>query len=337
MVNGTVQELTSGLVESVQKERSGDLSKNGGRLAKGMYLTLLEREGMRMKAEGQSMVETPLQMAIVEAQNALESKGVFDTNLGNDEVSIVRKAYVFIAEPMGGIESTFNDHFAVNPHTGMKLVNDAGGPFVRPLTEVAVNKLYLISDYAQHDFDGAISFAKRVSEKALKKVNRIWKAKKDVNTVFNAINDIVEMSDCSDENISMYVNEALGIKEEETPEYKNIQVPGHVYDGVYTRVRQMMSLILGFNGTSELLDKNSGSVMPGIMIETILGTLLEPLEHGPWNVLQTLVRAETITAEEAANFKLAWEQDGLKERWEQVMETGELPSFEEVLGDDGED
>jgi hypothetical protein len=132
----------------------------------------------------------------------------------------------------------------------------------------------------------------------------------------------------------LFVNELLGIKPEESPDYKNIQVPGHVYDGVYTRVRQMMSLILGFNGNEELLDKDSGKVMPGILIETILGTLLEPLEHGPWNILQTLVRAETITSEQAANFKLAWEQDGLKERWENVMNTGELPTFDEVVGDE---
>jgi hypothetical protein len=334
MTSDKIHELTDGLVASIEKERSGDLSKNGGRLAKGMYLTLLEREGMRLKAEGQMSEDTPLQMAITEAQNALETKGVFDTNLGNDEVSIVRKAFVNVAEPLGGLEATFNDHFAVNPHTGMKLVNDAGGPFVRPITEVAVNKIYLISDYAHNDFDGAISFAKRVSEKALKKVNKIWKQTKSVNSLFGAINDIVETTDASDESISEFVNEFLGVKPDETPDYKNIQVPGHVYDGVYTRVRQMMSLILGFNGNEELLDKDSGKVMPGILIETILGTLLEPLEHGPWNILQTLLRAETITSEQAANFKIAWEQDGLAERWENVMNTGELPAFDEVIADD---
>jgi len=330
----TIQELTDGLVDSIRKERTGELSKNGGRLAKGMHLTLLEREGMHLKAAGETMVETPLQMAITTAQNALESEGVFDTNLSNDEVSIVRKAYVEVAEPLGGVDATFNDHFAANPHTGMRLVNDAGQPYVRPITEVAVNKLYLISDYAHHDFDAAISFAKRVSEKSLKKVNRIWKAKKHPNPVFTAINDIIEQTDASDEAISRFVNETLGIMPEDGPEYKNIQVPAHVYDGVYTRVRQMMSLILGFNGNAEVLTKDTGEVMPGIMLETVLGTLLEPLEHGPWNILQTLVRAETLTSEQAANFKIAWEEDGLKERWQKVMETGELPTFDEVMSNE---
>jgi len=195
-------------------------------------------------------------------------------------------------------------------------MNDAGQPFTRPISEVAVNKLYLIADYAEHDFDAAISFAKRASEKGIKKLNRVWKRTKDPNTMFSMMMDLAEMYGTEDQTISLRVNEELGI-EDEGPEYKNIQVPAHLFDGAYSRCRRMMSLILGFNGNEEALEKESGMVMPGIMLETILVTLLDPQEYGPWNMLEVLVRAGTVNTEQAANFKLAWDEDGLRERWEE--------------------
>ena len=315
-MNNITQELTNKLIASLELERTGELSKNGARLNKGECLTLLEREGMRLKAAGEELDSSPLQFAVTQAKNAIESKGVFDTRLDNDEVSVVRKAFTRVAEPLGGADATFQDVYARNPHTGEKLVNDAGQPFTRPISEVAVNKLYLIADYAEHDFDAAISFAKRASEKGIKKLNRVWKRTKDPNTMFSMMMDLAEMYGTEDQTISLRVNEELGI-EDEGPEYKNIQVPAHLFDGAYSRCRRMMSLILGFNGNEEALEKESGMVMPGIMLETILVTLLDPQEYGPWNMLEVLVRAGTVNTEQAANFKLAWDEDGLAERWEE--------------------
>ena len=328
-MNERVKELTNSFVDSVKSERKGELSKNGARLSKGYYLVELEREGIKLKGEGVDMPWTPLQAAIAAAEEALEHEGVFDTNLDNDEVSIVRKAYVKVAEPLGGVGATFSDYFATNPHTDAPLVNDAGQPFERPLTEIAVNKLYVISDWAEHDFDAALSFAKRATEKGLRSLHKLWRRTKDPNAIFNLINDLVDNNRVTEDSIRDQVNGVLGITDA-SPEYKSVSIPIDIYEGVWTRSREMMSLILGFCGFTEFLEKDSGRVYPGILLEAVYGTLLDPLEYGPWRMLETLTRSNLLTTEQAANFKLAWEQDGLNERWNEVMETGELPTWEQV-------
>ncbi len=300
------------LLKAVEGEVSGGVDVNGHRLAKGKHLSDLERIGTQMRSSGEDLGDvTPLQFAKAKVEHAMFDRGIRDTHLDDAEVSIVRKAYRAV-EPKGGLEAEFDDVLAIHPLTGDPLVNDGGKPIRRRATEVPVNRIYYVADYAEQDFSTAMSFANRMSERGLRTFSRLAKR----CTGKRVIEEMKTVVGMDGPVLSAYVAEQLGIPDKGEPQFKNITVPIEVFEDMYEPARKAASLIMGFLGIEEVLDEE-GLVQPGIFMRAVLD-LLDPHTHGPWRVLELLTRHGSITPEQAAQFKVSWEEDGLADRWDEV-------------------
>lgn len=316
------------LLKEVEGEVADGVHANAHRLAKGMRLSNLEHLATKMKAAGEDLDDTtPLQFARARVEQAMFDRGMADTRLDEAEVSITRKAWRAV-EQGGGLEAVFEDIYAVHPATGQPLVNDAGLALERRVAEVPVNKIYYVADYADYDFSAAMSFANRQSEKALRTFNRLAK-KRTKAQLFKDIEKVVGMDA---KGLSAFVAEKLGLPDPaETPQFKAITVPSEVYDDWWRPLREMASLIIGFLGKDEMLD-DEGRMQPGMLVHDLI-SLVDPREYGPWRVLEMMVAAQVISTEEAAQFKVSWEEDGLDARWAKYMDQGASVKFEAVHDD----
>lgn len=323
-----VERTTQALLKAVEREVADAVGSNRHRLAKGKHLSELEHLGARIKAAGEDLGDaSPLQFARAIVENAMFDRGMADTRLDDAEVSITRKAYRAV-EPEGGLDAEFEDVYAIHPATGHPLVNDAGLPLRRKAAEVPVNKIYYVSDYLDYDFSAGMSFANRSSEKRLRTFNRLAK-KRTKSQVFTDIKKVVAMDD---KDLNSYVAKGLGLPDPaEQPQFKNITVPAEVYDEMWRPLREMASLIVGFHGLQEMLDED-GRVQPGMLLRDLI-SVVDPRQHGPWPMLQVLVEAQVLTTEQAAQFKVSWEEDGLADRWAAYMDEGADVPFEDTGGD----
>ena len=341
-----VQRATADLLDAIRQEHSSELGKNASRLIKGRTLTILERAAEKLKKFNASEIQgmTPLQFARSWVESRMEDAGIFDTRLDDSEVYMTRKVYRAL-EPLGGVNMKFTDMYAINPKTNQPLVRDDGEPYERSVTEVAMNKLWYVSDLLQQNSEGMVSFAHRMTEKGLKEFKRLKPDTMPPSQVNKVVKEIMtgtmpspedpEQSVPWDEKrIKQYVNEKLGIKEDEGSGVRSMQFPEEWYDTEYREIREMATSIMGFLGLTSLIEEKTGLIKHVHIFGPILRHYFNINEFGPWRLLEMYVQSGVISVKQAGYFKIAWEDEGLRDLWEQQHGTEANVNFDEVYPDD---
>lgn len=342
-----VQRAAADLRDAVRREHESEYGKNAARLIKGRTLSIVESAGKKLKTMGAEEIQglTPLQYARDFVSSDMEDAGIFDARLDDSEVYMTRKVYRAL-EPHGGVEARFTDMYALNPKTGQPLVLDSGDPYNRSVTEVALNKLWYVSDLVKHDPNRVISFARRMTEKGLKEFKRLKPEKLSGNIALQDMENIMRgrmpvevegeevLVPWDEAHIREYVNDKLGVTETPKEEMRNISVPKEWYDSEYREAREMGAMVLGFLGYDDVIEEDTGLLRNIHLLGPILRTYFNVAEFGPWRLLEMFVNSNMITPKQAAYFKQAWEEEGLEDRWLDEHDVANVPRFSDVYEDD---
>lgn len=314
--------------EVLRQEHAGEIGRNVARLRKGQIMTVVERFKERAKAEELEGLTTTKE--ILGALNSgliafANSHGIVDrfNRITENEATITRMVFERFTG-QDGINARFRLLDAVDEATGRPLLNDAGEPIEVPISEVAVNNLYPLAEYATDlNRDKLASFAQRFSEKVVKGAKKLSKDRdipildvvEDINSLRRTVVSPVtedEVAIQADEGSALsWIREQRG--EEPPSEIINITTTRDWYESEYVPLKAIATqLYLTFG----LPLNDSGEISNVKLLERIIGQYFSVHEYGPQRLIAAFVDAEDITTAKAERFLTRWRWDA--ERGEMV-------------------
>ncbi len=340
-----IDELADEALSQSLEEQGGEEERNTARFKRGESMLRLAGVAQASQQKMKDMLDL-LNQRLLEKADANSLLGV--SAITEQEATMTRK----VVEAFGS-SGEFRVVDAINPHTGDPLVNDAGEPFVRRLTQVALNKLYPLVEAAEGHFDEVVSFAFRYSEKTVKKAKSVAKA---TNTplikVIKTVNKqrFTSVSPITGEKIKVQLEDKLAydflrglVGEEPTDGVVSIKTVRSWYEAFWVPMLNLMSAAAGEYAPS-LVSQNTGRVSNVFALEQTISQFFNVHEdEGVNRVLAAMVRSETITEAQAHEFMDSF---ALSEEGEWVRVSGgdeavaeaaeEFDDEEEFVDDDTE-
>lgn len=229
---------------------------------------------------------------------------------------------------------------AVDPATGQPLLNDAGEPYHLPITEVAMNKLYPLVEYADEtNIDTLLSFAHRNTEKVVKAAKRVAKSlEKPMAAVIEDINGMRVESNSPlgvgviqvpppEADIVRSLREMMG--EAPEPDIASLKTSRGWYDGTWIPLKNLINAVARAF-IPEVVNESSGEVSNVFILERLITQLFHPGEDkGVQRVLAALVEAGDLSESKAAEFVNSFAHDPENDEWIRVKSS--------LVPDDGDD
>jgi hypothetical protein len=237
---------------------------------------------------------------------------------------------------------------AIDPATGAPLVNDSGEPLSMPITEVAMNKLYPLVEYADEgSLDSLLSFAHRNTEKVVKAAKRVAKSlERPFMAVVDDVNalrtkkasplgpEVGEVQVPPDEiDIISHLKGMIG----EAPESDvvSLKTSRAWYDGTFVPLKELFSAIAR-SFMPDLVNQTTGQVSNVFVLERILTQFYNPFtDEGVQRVLGALVASGDLTESHAHEFVDSFAMNAENNNWERVV-SGVVPEDSSALDDDGD-
>jgi len=323
---GKLEKVVSDLSKDIKKEDKGELDKNIARYLKGMHLDAAEEIGQKLKEAQdeafQGRGSTVIRFAKDEVARAFDSlggvlavrlRGKAIKALSNAEVSMTRKVYATYLKHEGGVDATFRLVDQRDPATGEPLVGDDGNPLEVPVTEIALNKLYALSDYYSPEVrDELLAFAHRNTERAVGAAAKLMTPEnvKDIIAELNALTQQADENEADGEDsltpqeaILDHVAEQQGQRKPST--VKNIAVDAAFYGGDWYETKRVATQIA--KACDVALD-DKGELGNTKLLETMIGEYFAPRRFGANNLVQLFVEAGDMTTKQAEKFLAEYEQ-----------------------------
>lgn len=354
-----VRELTAqlddyaqGLAATIERERSGDTGRNAERIHKGKLLAELEDIGKKLKRLGHPGFQkryAEVAYARHSVREILREKGRPEAKdrLSSAEVSIVRKAFTDVVKPLGGTEASFRRVDEFDPQTDQPLVNDAGKPYEEPLVSVSVNKLHAIKDLVDPDqeelTERVLSFAYRHSEECVRKAVKLFKRFISDKTVDErrAIHEMLDLFRDSTKTIEVegeertahwdsddiikHLNQILG-PSKGGEELATITIDKGIYVEGWKPIQEVASQLYRYHNLPVV--ERTGQISNSKLLETIIYTLLHPIDHGAKAITEMFVEAGDISRKQAKAFLSWWDKE--QERLAQQAEEGNEDESEQA-------
>lgn len=296
------------LADDIDRERTGELSSTAARYAKGKHLSAMEGIANELKNAGDpEFSKRGASRAF--ARSVLEERmtgrhGLIDPKdrLSDQEVTYATKVYDTYLKHQGGLDATFRAVDAIDRQTKQPLANDAGDPYEFPVTNIALQKLYILERfYLDEHRDTILSFAHRNSQKVVTAAAKLMDEHTgNIADVIEAINKAqanAQDDDLSPDDAALdYVAQEKG----ETPPstVKSIKVDAGWFQGDWTDIKRVASQVAVSFGLP-LDDK--GEVGNTFLLERLMSVFI-PREHGASNIVHILVETDTITEAQAKKF-----------------------------------
>lgn len=330
------------------EEREGDHGRNAARFRRGELM--LRLEGIA------SANRSTIKNALVELNRRLVSMAgdhmVPDINPISDQEASTTKRVV---EAFGS-SGEFDLVDAVNPNTGDPLVNDAGEPPKVALTDVAMNKLYPLAEFAgEVDQDRLLSFAHRNTEKVVKKAKAVAKnASIPIKTIITKLNKAREEGQHvitgDPVKVQLKEKEAMAFLrnlagEAPAPEVATIKTSRAWFDATWTPLKDLAAAVMK-RYHPEMVNPASGEVSNVFVLERTLTQFFNVHEDkGVESVLGALVAADDITTAQAESFIEDFAFDTERGTWvlrdpsseayyEARAEGGDLDPDDDLFGDE---
>ena len=318
-----LDDVLAGIASDIQNEDKGSLTTNEARYRKGMHLDHAAVIGEKLKqAEDPSFIgrgATVMKFARDQVSKMFRDlQGEASVRLGtkavralsNAEVSMTRKVYsTFLKHEDDGLDSTFLLVDATDRDTGEPLVGDDGEPLEVPVTRIAINKLYALSNFYRPDHkDMILSFAHRNTERAVLAAAKLLD--KDQDNIVEVIGKLNELTDQANVN-AKEDNDALTPEEvikdhvaqlqgqKKPSEVKTIKVDAAFYAGDWFETKRVATAIAKACGIQLGDDGEIGNTK---LLETMLGEFFAPRIHGANNLVQMFVSSGDMTDEQATSF-----------------------------------
>jgi hypothetical protein len=319
-----------------QEERSGEHGRNVARFRRGELMLRLQG----ISEASKTPVKKLLAMVNERSIGLASQHSVPDfTPITEQEATTTRR----VVQAFGS-SGEFRYVNAVDPATGNPLVNDAGEPLPMPITEVAINKLYPLVEYADDaNLDVLLSFAHRNTEKVVKTAKRV--AKTMERPIMAVIEDVDAMRTVKPSPLGPEVGEIRVPPEEgevlthlkgllgEAPESDivSMKTSRAWYEGTWEPLRELFSSIAR-PFMPELVSQSNGQVSNVFILERIISQFYNPFENdGVQRVLGALVTAGDLTEENAHAFVNEFLFDAENTTWTRAV-SGVIARLEE---DDG--
>lgn len=337
-----VADLAAQALDIAAEEASGEHGRNAARFKRGELMLRLTGISQAAKVPAKKLLKLMNERTITLAS----ASSIPDFHpITEQEASTTRR----VVQAFGS-SGEFNLLDAVDPATGNPLLNDAGEPYQVPLTEVAMNKLYPLVEYAEEGhLDTLLSFAYRNSEKVVKAAKRVAKSlEKPIMTVIEDTNKmrVTKPSPLGEEvgaievppdekEIVRALREMMG--EAPEPDIASLKTSRAWYEGTWNPLKSFVSSVARAF-IPEVVNESSGEVSNVFILERILTQLFHPLadgDKGAQRILGALVEAGDLTEGQAHDFVDSFAFDPESERWERIV-SGVVPSDAAILDNEDE-
>lgn len=321
-----LQQIATELGQAISNEINSSQAERYSRLVKGKALH--EAETLATTADDDSFLDglTPRQWAVEFVIDQLKSMGHTDPRLSRTEAARVIKAYRDVVLPLGGIDAQFINKWAIDPQTKQPLVDDAGNPFMQPITSVRLNSLH---DYAgiiePSNADDVLSFLREATDRVTQEAKQLLteqkpQAEHHISVLLTGTMEVEQGDDVievpmDDKARIAYIREQLG--RDPKPEYKQFpKMEMQTYMDYFYPVILAYSFIASVTGR-QFNTNEEGLVDPTHVLIKMLD-IYDVKNAGPWLIVQALVQNNELSEAELAGFTTAWEQGGIRERFEDL-------------------
>lgn len=333
-----LNDLIDEAFEIEEEARSGSVGRNAARFKRGELMIRLQGISQASKTPVKKLLTYLNEGTLARASE--NSIAGFEIITEQEATTVRRVVSAF------GSSGEFRHVAGVDPATGAPMTGDDGKPILLPLTEVAVNKLYPLAEYADEvEPDTLLSFAHATTEKVVKKTKNV--AKRLERPIQDVISDVVKMRVKKMSPLGEAVGEIEAPADEATvlaslrevageapePDIATLKTSRAWYDGTWIPLKRLVDAIAQAF-MPDRVNEATGQTSNVYILERILTAFYHPAEDaGVQRVLGALVAAEDITEEQANAFI-----DGFRETedgWERVNPV-EAEDVVSVLDDEPE-
>lgn len=339
-------DLVRDAFEVLRQEHQGEIGRNVARLRKGQIMTVVER--FKQRAREQELEGLTTTKEILAALNSgliafANSHGIVDrfNRITENEATITRTVFERFTDPERGINSSFRLVDAIDEATGQPILNDAGEPMEVPISEVAVNNLYPLAEYATPaNRDTLASFAHRFSEKVVKATKKLSKDRSI--PIFDVIQDINNLrravpSPITEEEVSVQADEGLALDwirqqrgEEPPSEIVSISTTRDWFEAEYEPLKAVASLVYGVFGLP--VDEETGLISNVKLLERTITQYFSINLYGPERLVMALVDAGDISEEQGKRFLARYQWDAeSREMVEQEVSEEEAQALTDAI------
>lgn len=296
------------LATDIDKERTGELSSTAARYAKGAHLDRMEGIANDLKGAGdpdfaKRGAARAFARSLIERQ--MENRhGVIDPKdrLSNQEMTYTTTVFQTYLKFQGGLDATFQAVDAIDKQTKQPLVNDSGEPYEFPVTNIALQKLYILAAFYLDDArDKILSFAHRNTQKVVAAAAKLMDANKgNVAEVIDAINQAQANAQDDDLDPEEAALDHVAEQRGETPPstVKSIKVDAGWFGGDWTDIKRVATQIAVSFG---LPLGDNGEIGNTFLLERLLN-VYAPRLYGANNIVQMMVETDTIDEAQARKF-----------------------------------
>ena len=334
-----VEALAAHALDIAAEEASGEHGRNVARFKRGELMIRLTGISQASKVPVKRLLGMLNQRTLTMAS---EHQMPSFKPITEQEASTTRK----VAQAFGS-SGEFPLLNAVDPTSGAPLLNDAGEPYMLPLTEVAMNKLYPLVEYASEvSTDELLSFAHQNTEKVVKAAKRVAKSlEKPFMKVIEDINKMrVEIDSPlglgkvkvppSEADIVRELREIMG--EAPEPDIASLKTSRAWYDGTWVPLKGLINAVARAF-IPEVVNESSGEVTNVFILERLITQLFHPNEDkGVHRVLAALVEAGDLSEKQANDFVNQFAFDGENDEWVRTQ-SGIVPERDAVALDEDDD
>lgn len=299
------------------QERSGEHGKNAARFKRGELMIRLHgaAQGGKLQMK-QALEQLNGRMMGLAGENMVPDF----TPISEGEASGTRK----VVEAFGS-SGEFSLVDAVNEFTGDPMVNDAGEPPQMNLTDVAMNKLQPLVEFADSvDQDRLLSFAHRNTEKVVKKAKAVAKnTSTPFSRIITKLNKVYDQKahpitgktirvPAAEKNVLAFLADLNG--EAPAPEVASIKTDKAWFDTFWTPLKALYTAVA--NEFLPGMAPEGQSVSNVFVLERTIGQYFNVhTAEGISMALQALEDAEDISAEQVQQFLSSYAFDSDSGTW----------------------
>lgn len=323
-------------------ERQGEVGRNIARFKRGELMIRLHGAAKSARIPVKKMLSGLNERMVILA----EQQHVPDfREITEQEASTTRK----VVEAFGS-DTEFKLMHKLNPTTGQPLVRDDGNPYELPITEVAMNKLAPLTEFADSiELDTLVSFAYLNTEKVVKGAKRVATRtgapmrkviKKLLSLTEQAVSPVApELGDikvnASEQAVLQEISNMLG--EAPPVEIATIKTEKGWYESFWVPLKNLMSQLARLY-KPDATNQTTGEVSNVFVLERTIGQFFNANEDtGIQRALGAMVEAQDITEAQANEFLNRFSLNPESGEWVETSPGENVVVEADVLDDEPEE
>lgn len=314
LAQDSFSQVVDNLIETIERERRGEIDAGSGRWEKGRYVVNLDQVAEYYKRAGQGELSSRknlLRHTRDTVRSERRSRGHIDPRerLTENEMSMASRAYLAFVQHQG---SEFKVVDQLDEH-GNKLTDENNDTIVKSVYEIALNKAYKLAPFVTaSNRDRLLSFAWRYDEATCRVLSQALKAR-NAEKYHGVIDDTldefytqrmeIETEQGHIAEVQLDSKEAReylrSLFEAPKPEVKNIAIDAGLYDQGWHQTRVYASRIWQWLGNP--VDEKTGLMSNSQLLERLLGPVV-PYDNGFTGLIRLMVENQEMSEEAASEF-----------------------------------